>query len=94
MQHTRYTFSVTECSELVFRSRRNKIRKISECTENLQKEEPSLVHNVTDKCMEEYLTLSPLIPGRPRAPDAPTKPYNTKLLKSKKKLWGMANNIG
>lgn len=56
--------------------------------------EPSLVHNVTDKCMEEYLTLSPLIPGRPRAPDAPTKPYNTKLLKSKTKLWGMANNIG
>lgn len=52
------------------------------------------MHNVTDKCMEEYLTLSPLIPGRPRAPDAPTKPYNTKLLKSKKKLWGMANNIG
>ena len=100
--HTRYTLSVTECSKLVFRSRRNNIRKISECTENLQKgknflkylPEASLVNNVTEKCMEEYLTLSPLIPGRPRAPGAPTEPYKTKILKSKKKLWGMANNMG
>ena len=56
--------------------------------------EPSVVHNVAEKCMEEYLTLSPLIPGRPRTPGAPTEPYKTKLLKSKKKLWGMANNMG
>ena len=56
--------------------------------------EPSLQHNVTEHCMKEYLTLSPLIPGRPRAPDAPTEPYKTKLLKSKKKLWGMANIMG
>lgn len=42
---------------------------------------------------EEYLTRSPLIPGRPRAPGAPTEPYKTKLLKNKRKRWGMTDNM-